>query len=133
VLLNEIQKRCCECQVEKSFNEFYKNKKSKDGLEYKCKKCTKKRDSLRHQKRLTEKKKWILDFKTNNPCKDCKNQYHPWAMEFDHINKDKTCCISEMMHKRSSLKRLKKEVDKCELVCANCHRIRTYNRIYNPS
>ena len=128
--LNEKKRRCRKCHTKKSFDDFHKNPKQKDGLDSRCKKCIKARDRVTHQKRLSEKKKWVLDYKTSTPCKDCKIQYHPWVMEFDHIADDKTCNISDMVHKQGTLKRLKKEVDKCELVCANCHRMRTYSRFY---
>lgn len=70
--------------------------------------------------------KYVREFKTNNPCTDCKNSYHYACMQFDHIG-DKVATINRLMY-RASLDTIKSEISKCELVCANCHAIRTYER-----
>lgn len=75
--------------------------------------------------RYTQCDKLILEQK-KKPCIDCKIQYHPWQMDFDHVRGKKVCNVSEM--RRSPLKVLGKEIAKCEVVCANCHRQRTYQR-----
>jgi hypothetical protein len=49
-------------------------------------------------------------------------------LDFDHI-KDKKYNISRMIHDGFSWKAIKKEVEKCEVVCANCHRVRTHYRL----
>ncbi len=48
-------------------------------------------------------------------------------MEFDHLG-DKIMDIARMTNSGCSVERLLAEVAKCELVCANCHRVRTWNR-----
>lgn len=61
------------------------------------------------------------------PCLDCKQTFPPFCMDFDHISNDKYMSINRMVgHK--CLNRIKKEISKCELVCSNCHRIRTQRR-----
>ncbi len=65
--------------------------------------------------------------KSSTPCTDCGNKYPFYVMDFDHISNDKEFTIGRSS-KRTSLDRLKKEIAKCEIVCANCHRIRTYTR-----
>lgn len=71
----------------------------------------------------------------DKPCADCGNQYPYYVMDFDHLG-DKEFNISTAS-KNASWAKLKKEIDKCEVVCANCHRIRTHNRTVsggsNPS
>lgn len=63
----------------------------------------------------------------NKPCVDCKQEYPPYVMDFDHLPQfEKTFTISSM--KVASKEKLKQEIAKCEVVCANCHRIRTHNR-----
>lgn len=64
----------------------------------------------------------------NLPCIDCGGVFPPYVMDFDHIE-DKTASISSLVHSGVSISRIQKELEKCELVCANCHRIRTYNRL----
>ena len=61
----------------------------------------------------------------NQPCKDCGRSYPPYVMHFDHL-KDKSFEITRSIGKKMSI--LLKEIDKCEIVCANCHAIRTHNR-----
>ena len=61
------------------------------------------------------------------PCTDCKQTFPPCVMEFDHLDPSKkTNNIATLMRHAISLKRLQEEIDKCELVCSNCHRIRTW-------
>lgn len=60
------------------------------------------------------------------PCTDCRKQYNPWVMDFDHVRGTKRFNISQGICR--SLESIKLEVAKCELVCANCHRERTYRR-----
>jgi hypothetical protein len=59
-------------------------------------------------------------------CKDCGVQYPWYVMEFDHRDgrNDNTRNVTNI----KSIKRLKIELEKCDLVCANCHRARTYFR-----
>ena len=45
----------------------------------------------------------------------------------DHL-RDKKYNVSRMVHDGFSCKAIKKEIEKCQVVCANCHRIRTHNR-----
>ena len=60
----------------------------------------------------------------NKPCVDCKGWYEPCQMDFDHRDpKEKVHSISWLAHCRLSL--LLKEIAKCDLVCANCHRLRS--------
>lgn len=73
-----------------------------------------------------EYQKIIRDIKTNAYCKDCNKQYPYYVLDFDHI-KDKKFTIGHF-YKASSKEKLLEEISKCELVCSNCHRIRTHNR-----
>ncbi len=61
-----------------------------------------------------------------DPCKDCGIAYHPYVMDFDHIGTDKVCQISNMTG--FSEANILAEIAKCDLVCANCHRMRTFRR-----
>ena len=62
------------------------------------------------------------------PCVDCKNQFPHYVMQFDHIKNNKVASVSKLVRERG-LKYAIAEVAKCEVVCANCHAIRTWNRI----
>lgn len=64
------------------------------------------------------------------PCADCGQKYPPYVMDFDHLG-DKDFNISYMRRHRMAFSKIVAEMDKCEVVCANCHRMRTNER--NPS
>lgn len=81
-----------------------------------------------YKKRL-ELRKWVYQLKHNNPCTDCNQRFPYYVMDFDHLeNKNNT--VSRLIN-TGSKKQVIEEIAKCELVCSNCHRIRTYAR--NPS
>jgi 5-methylcytosine-specific restriction endonuclease McrA len=65
------------------------------------------------------------------PCADCGQNYPYYVMDFDHIN-NKTTNINALVE-RCSIEKLEEEMANCELVCSNCHRVRTYNRITQTS
>lgn len=69
----------------------------------------------------------ISDLKSK-PCADCKVQYPSYVMQFDHISGKKIATISKMAGE-VSIKKLYDEIEKCEIVCANCHAERTHKRI----
>lgn len=71
------------------------------------------------------KKKDAVQLLKNKPCLDCGKIYPPCVMDFDHIGNNKEINISTAIFKGWSLKRIENEINKCELVCSNCHRIRT--------
>jgi hypothetical protein len=64
--------------------------------------------------------------KVNHGCVDCGYRGHHEALEFDHISDDKRYNISEVLWKPFSA--IIEETMKCEVVCANCHRVRTFAR-----
>jgi len=78
-------------------------------------------------KRRRERKQFLYKRKSV-PCQDCGVRYPPYVMDFDHVRGDKVMDISDMISAAVSWDVLIAEVAKCEVVCANCHRIRTYTR-----
>lgn len=63
------------------------------------------------------------------PCMDCSGTFPTCAMDFDHRpGETKVHAIHQMITRNASMVRLKAEIAKCDLVCANCHRIRGMNR-----
>ena len=72
---------------------------------------------------------FISEYKKEKNCVDCgfKGSICPQVLEFDHLG-DKKFEISMFTKHTLSLDRVKKEIEKCDLVCANCHRIRTVGR-----
>jgi hypothetical protein len=79
------------------------------------------KDKKKFRARLRE----FLAVVKSAPCVDCKRRYPPYVMDFDHL--DPTTKKFHVSHGSSrSMKAVKEEIAKCELVCANCHRIRTH-------
>ena len=71
-------------------------------------------------------KEYVWELKAKTPCADCGVQYPPYVMQFDHIIDEKRGNIADMVRKSLSLETIQTEIDKCEIVCANCHAERTY-------
>lgn len=62
-------------------------------------------------------------------CADCGYAEHPAALDFDHAPGElKVKSLSDMARNGHTIEAIEAEMDKCDVVCANCHRIRTFNR-----
>jgi hypothetical protein len=70
---------------------------------------------------------FVTDYLNSHPCVDCENT-DIRVLEFDHINDDKEGNISHAVNNAWSIKRLTNEMGKCQVRCANCHRIKTIER-----
>lgn len=79
-------------------------------------------------KRRRKRIKYIRKLKVRSGCIDCKQHFvkHPYVLEFDHIKGKKRFGIIVGIVKGYSLKRIKQEIKKCVVRCANCHRIKTH-------
>ena len=86
----------------------------------------KKDDGLTGDQRWARKRQGYIDALKSAPCIDCGGTFPPECMDFDHVRGRKYLTIGQLMHR--SMKLLLKELKKCELVCANCHRTRTKKR-----
>lgn len=138
-----MQKQCCSCKMKLDTSKFYKNSRHRDGLSSRCIACqkeyhkhwhatTRSRLSKDRNKILKEEKKlaaseYVAKLKTNAPCSDCGLYFHPCQMDFDHL-RDKVDNVSAMVNSGLSIPAIQAEIDKCELVCSNCHRLRTWMR-----
>lgn len=69
---------------------------------------------------------WFLKLKSE-PCSDCWQKFDPVCMDWDHARGEKKYSIS-VTWRDGDIEKVKKELEKCDLVCSNCHRIRTYSR-----
>ena len=76
--------------------------------------------------------KYIREYKERHPCVDCKVQYPYYVMDFDHVRGRKQKNVMELVPSLSK-KKIDEEIAKCEVVCSNCHRIRTHIRKNNKS
>ena len=71
---------------------------------------------------------FVNRYKTYVGCKDCGYKEHAVALQLDHVRGVKTMAVSSMVTRATSLKRIKEEMRKCEVRCANCHAIVTQKR-----
>ncbi|MCL9971805.1 MAG: hypothetical protein NBV63_00105 [Candidatus Pacebacteria bacterium] len=78
---------------------------------------------------------FIMQRKLEGKCLDCgfEGRRAPFVLDFDHRNglADKKFAIGDWARSVLSIEKIKAEMSKCDLVCANCHRIRTYKRFKN--
>jgi hypothetical protein len=68
----------------------------------------------------------LAAIKLERGCADCGYRKDPRAMDFDHVRGEKSFNLSQSGSIK--LERILAEVEKCDVVCANCHRIRTFDR-----
>jgi hypothetical protein len=66
----------------------------------------------------------FVDQFKRRPCLDCSGRFPTYVMDFDHVRGSKVGILSRMRRARSRAK-VVAEIAKCEVVCSNCHRIRT--------
>lgn len=67
-------------------------------------------------------------YKEDAGCADCKNKYPHYMLEFDHLPGSKKVDNVYRVLKKYGIESAWQEVAKCEVVCANCHKRRTYER-----
>src|SRR5882757_10569168 len=79
--------------------------------------------SIRKKIVVERVKVFVKELKESSPCTDCGNKYPSYVMDFDHLG-DKEYQIANMVQSGYDIPSVQKEIDKCEIVCANCHRIR---------
>lgn len=86
--------------------------------------------SARVQKGKRSKRKYIAEHK-KRPCKDCGVQYAWYVMDLDHKPGVKKIAGLAVMVQGYSWEKILAELEKCDVVCSNCHRIRTWKRKMN--
>lgn len=74
-----------------------------------------------------EKKAAVRALK-ERPCADCGQRFPYYVMDFDHVRGEKREGVGKMLALGYALATIMEEIAKCDLVCANCHRERTFTR-----
>lgn len=130
-------KKCYTCTKDKAESEFNKNSIRKDGLNSICRDCSKarskryyKENPVKHKAETSKNREryrrkyqvYLLEYLSNNPCIEC-GESDIRCLDFDHL-KDKEIVISKAMY--WSIDRLKLEIAKCQVLCANCHRKKSH-------
>ncbi len=116
------KKFCTGCGETKTLDQFYPHSGQSSGRQPRCAECCKSHSKLR---KLERRLKIIEQF--GDICYDCGEIYNPACYEFHHVNmEEKSFSISSYL--TLGWERLQKELDKCVMLCANCHRIRHSKR-----
>lgn len=125
-------KLCIECNLEQTVDSFYKSSRMKDGRQPVCKSCSR----LRSKKHYHENKQnyidravnskrdlyqWLQRIKENQQCQYCGETKY-WRLEFHHPDPTvKDGSISRLISDHTSKNKIVAEINKCEIVCRNCH------------
>lgn len=132
-------KVCTKCHQPKPLSDFHKSRKCKFGCQPWCKSCVKTASHNSYKKRPLEKiqasrdsskkrgEAIIIEYLATHPCMKC-GEIDPIVLEFHHRNpstKRMDVCLMRQ-HSRSSIM---KEIEKCDVLCANCHRRETASQL----
>jgi hypothetical protein len=81
-----------------------------------------------HQRARVEQCRWYSRWvRENTPCADCGIEYKWFQMEYDHVDGRTGPTVSQLVG-QGTLQKLTTEINKCDVVCANCHSTRTHFR-----
>lgn len=127
---------CSKCKQTKSVDKFSKHKR---GIHSWCKECVRERSREWYKEKseivkakskayLQERRKWYDEYKQTLKCSKC-GENHLACLEFHHINpKEKNFGIAEALRQLNLGKEdILKEINKCEVLCSNCHKKLHYN------
>jgi len=133
-------KKCYRCHEVKPAEEFAWRRKHKGQRDSFCRPCrsaygkehyaaNKQRyiDQARASKEALrrERTRYLLDFFKTHPCVDC-GENDPIVLEFDHLGEKAFTIGAKLV--QFAWQTVLDEIEKCEVVCANCHRRRTAQR-----
>jgi hypothetical protein len=110
-----------------------------------CANCHRLRSRRRHRQWLAsrtpsispgieeQRRRWryqadVLDQLRSVPCADCGGRFAQCSMDFDHRDPSAKTARVPALVGRAGLTRILAEAAKCDIVCANCHRLRTFER-----
>ena len=92
----------------------------------------KEKPERRSAKNKKEVQEMLGRIKEKSGCVDCKQKYPWYVLDFDHVYGKKVANIGQMLN-YFSVEDILKEVAKCDIVCSNCHRERTFQRKNNKT
>ena len=132
------KKICTKCKEEKTLDKFLFRNKEEKTYHSACADCYKeirrksylknKQTTLDRNKRNHAKsREWFREYKGTLKCNRCPES-HPATLDFHHVDSDeKRKNVSKMVNEGYSIKMIKGEIAKCEVLCANCHRKHHWN------
>lgn len=136
-------KNCSKCKIELPLWCFAKRGKDKNGndrLRSECKDCKsivdktyKSKEEVRYlnQSRVNKvdqrNRSIVIKYLRENPCVDC-GESDIVVLDFDHVRGIKELSIAMLLCRHAKEEKLREEISKCEVRCANCHRRATAQR-----
>jgi hypothetical protein len=131
--------QCPKCRVEKTVENTTVRKYAPEGgyFDAYCKLCRSEisKDWFKRNpgaKKKSDKKSYerfravLRALKAERPCFDCGNIFPPECLDWDHVRGEKLFEVG--LGWNHAFDKVREEMDKCDVVCACCHRIRTQNR-----
>lgn len=82
----------------------------------------------RNARKRQERIAFVHEMKDRTPCADCGQNFPYYVMDFDHRDGDAKEALVSTLVNSGGMARLLAEIEKCDIVCANCHRERTFAR-----
>jgi hypothetical protein len=101
---------------------------SKGTVSYYCGQDQKLKSLSRQRDHRSQIRKFIQEFKSGKVCMDCGHEYPHFVMDFDHRPEENKLFEISRAARLVTLEQIRLEIEKCDLVCANCHRFRTWYR-----
>lgn len=112
-------KQCTKCKIDKTLADFYSKGGARNTeLSSHCKSCQNHATKVRQQHLKAE----ALKYK-GNKCQHCGVEGHPAIFDFHHIDPSEKDFAIARRKSKNITDEIKKELDKCILLCSNCHRI----------
>ena len=106
----------------KRFSRYSYNKNTGNCTpKYQCSKTS----SRIHRKSTRKKLEYIKRYKMLVGCAFCGYKQHYAALEFDHINPSEKLGTISQAYRSWGMKKIKDEIRKCQVLCSNCHRVKT--------
>ena len=131
-------KFCNTCNEPKPRSSFYRNVTKSDGFRDECKICYKEKngENLRSRtaQRRLDHKRWLREeVLSKRSCTEC-GENHPATLDFHHRDPStKVDEVSNMIGELINLEKVKLEIEKCDILCANCHRKRHWREFRGSS
>lgn len=127
-----MQKTCNKCNETKDITNFAKNKTRKDGYNNICKSCFKLyrdqhyKDNKAYYKDKAKNYRKVMieglnEFKSTLKCEIC-GESRVYCLDFHHIDPNQKDGNISNLIRSSNLDKVKEEISKCKVLCANCHR-----------
>ena len=111
-----VTKPCSKCAKIKTLLEFSRDRGTLTGRQSRCKTCA----EQNRRKRMRTRRAMIQKIKMEAGCAECGYKEHPAALHFHHTDpEEKEFSISSGLILKWS--KVEAELEKCEVLCANCH------------